>query len=125
MICAGAIIGTFSSLVGIGGGTLSVPFLVFHNTVVQKAIGTSSAIGLPLALAGTFGYLVHGLGVEGLPDYSVGFIYLIPLLGIVSASVLTAPLGARLATSLPVDRLKKIFAILLYVVGIKMLLGSL
>jgi uncharacterized membrane protein YfcA len=124
MITAGSIIGIFSSLVGIGGGTLSVPFLVFHNTVMHKAIGTSAAIGLPIALAGSTGYIVHGLGLN-LPTGTVGFVYLPALLGIVAASVLTAPLGAKLAHNLPVDRLKKIFALLLYLVGFKMLLGNL
>ncbi len=124
MIFAGGIIGIFSSLVGIGGGTLSVPFLVFHNTVIQKAIGTSSAIGLPIALAGTAGYIVHGWGVAGLPQGSFGYVYLTPLVGIVLASVCTAPIGARLTHRLPVARLKKIFAVLLYLVSIKMLLGS-
>lgn len=124
MIGAGSAIGIFSSLVGIGGGTLSVPFLVFHNTVMQKAIGTSAAIGLPIALAGSTGYIVHGFGLD-LPQGTIGFVYLPALAGIVAASVLTAPLGAKLAHSLPVDKLKKIFALLLYLVGLKMLLGSL
>lgn len=125
MFGAGGTIGIFSSLVGIGGGTLSVPFLVFHNTAMHKAIGTSAAIGLPIALAGACGYIVNGLGAEGLPAGSIGFIHLTGLLGIVTASVFTAPLGARLAHSLPVAKLKKIFAVLLYVVGFRMLLGGL
>lgn len=125
MFAAGSTIGIFSSLVGIGGGTLSVPFLVWHNTVMHKAIGTSAAIGLPIAIAGTTGYIVNGLGIAGLPAGSLGFIHLTALFGIVSASVFTAPVGARLAHSLPVDRLKKIFALLLYLVALKMLIGQL
>ncbi len=118
---AGSIIGVFSSLVGIGGGTLSVPFLVWCNTKIHKAIGTSAAIGLPIAVAGTLGYVINGLGTEGLPPLSLGFVNLKVLAGIVAASVLTAPIGVRLAHSLPIDKLKRIFAVLLYVVGIKML----
>ncbi|MDD9301846.1 MAG: sulfite exporter TauE/SafE family protein [Desulfobacter sp.] len=118
---AGNIIGVFSSLVGIGGGTLSVPFLVWCNTKIHKAIGTSAAIGLPIAVAGTIGYVVNGLNVHGLPPFCLGFVNLKALAGIVAASVLTAPIGVRLAHSLSIDKLKRIFAILLYVVGAKML----
>ncbi len=125
MFGAGGTIGVFSSLVGIGGGTLSVPFLVFHNSAMHQAIGTSAAIGLPLAIAGTIGYIVNGLGTPGLPAGSIGYIHLTGLLGIVTASVFTAPLGAKLAHSLPVAKLKKIFSILLYVVGFRMLIGGL
>lgn len=123
-ICgAGGVIGAFSSLVGIGGGTLSVPFLTWCNLPVHHAIGTSSAIGLPIALAGAFGYLVNGLRAPNLPELSLGYVYLPALLGIICFSVLTAPLGARLAHSLPVAKLKRIFAILLYVVATRMLLS--
>ena len=117
---AGSIIGIFSSLVGIGGGTLSVPFLMWCNTLVHKAIGTSAAIGFPIAVAGALGYMVNGLGTDGLPPWSLGFVHLGALAGISAASVCTAPVGARLAHALPVDRLKKIFALLLYVVGGRM-----
>jgi uncharacterized membrane protein YfcA len=117
----GAAIGFISSLVGIGGGSLSVPFMVWCNISVHNAIGTSAAIGLPIALAGTAGYMFTGWKTTGLPDYSVGFIYLPALLGISAASMLTAPLGARLAHSLPVGRLKKIFALLLAAIATKML----
>ncbi|MFV0438815.1 MAG: sulfite exporter TauE/SafE family protein [Desulfopila sp.] len=121
---AGTIIGIFSSLVGIGGGTLSVPFMMYHNVSLHQAIGTSAAIGLPIALAGTAGYIVNGFGAQNLPVGCVGYIYLTGLLGVATASFCTAPLGARLAHSLPVNRLKRIFAMLLYVVGAKMLLGA-
>ncbi|MDA8413909.1 MAG: sulfite exporter TauE/SafE family protein [Desulfobacteraceae bacterium] len=119
---AGGLIGCVSSLVGIGGGSMSVPFLVWCNVALRNAIGTSAAIGLPIALAGAAGYMVNGLAAN-LPPYTLGFVYLPPLLGISVASVLTAPLGARLAHTLPIGRLKKIFALLLIVMGTKMLLG--
>lgn len=121
----GSIIGIFSSLVGIGGGTLSVPFLVWCNTDVHKAIGTSAAIGFPIAVAGTIGYIVNGIGIAGLPSFSLGFVNLTALSGIVAASVLTAPLGVRLAHSLPIDKLRRIFALLLYVVGTRMIFSLL
>lgn len=121
IFCVGSVIGIFSSLVGIGGGTMSVPFLAWCNTKIHKAIGTSSAIGFPIAIAGTLGYIINGLGVPGLPSMSLGFINLTALMGIVATSVLTAPFGVKLAHSLPIDKLKRIFALLLYIVGIKML----
>jgi uncharacterized protein len=120
----GAAIGGVSSLVGIGGGTMSVPFLVWCNTAIHRAIGTSAAIGFPIALAGAIGYVINGLSVP-LPPYSLGFVYLPALAGIAVTSVVTAPLGARLAHSLPIDKLKKIFALLLIVMGTKMLLSLL
>ena len=120
---AGNVIGAFSSLVGIGGGTLSVPFLTWCNIPVHHAIGTSSAIGLPIALAGAFGYVVNGLGASGLPSTALGYVHGAALFGIICFSVLTAPLGAKLAHSLPVDKLKRVFAILLYVVATRMFWG--
>ena len=104
MSVAGGIIGVVSSLVGIGGGTLSVPFLLWNNLDMRKAIGTSAAIGFPIALAGCFGYIVNGWNAANLPPYSVGYIYLPSLFGIVVVSMFTAPLGARLAQTLPVPR---------------------
>lgn len=121
MFLAGGIIGGISSLVGIGGGTLSVPFMTRCNVRMHQAIGTSAAIGFPIALAGAVGYLANGFAVAGLPPYSLGFVYLPAMLGLVAASVLTAPMGARVAHRLPVKELKKVFALLLYVVGTRML----
>lgn len=123
MFGAGNVIGGVSSLVGIGGGSLSVPFLVWCNLPMHNAVGTSAAIGFPIAVAGAAGYIVNGLGNSALPEWSLGFVYLPALVGIAAASVLTAPLGARLAHSLPVARLKKAFAILLLIMGTRMLLS--
>ncbi|GAB7023019.1 sulfite exporter TauE/SafE family protein [Salidesulfovibrio brasiliensis] len=121
MFAAGNGIGIFSALVGIGGGTLSVPFLTWCNVRIHQAIGTAASIGLPIAIAGSLGYAWRGFGVEGVPSLSIGYIYLPALAGIVSMSIFTAPLGAKLAHSLPVGKLKKIFALLLFLVGSKML----
>ncbi|OQX08712.1 MAG: hypothetical protein BWK76_23230 [Desulfobulbaceae bacterium A2] len=123
MFGAGSLIGVVSSLVGIGGGTLSVPFMVWCNIPLHQAIGTSAAIGFPIAIAGTAGYILNGWQASGLPPWSWGYIYLPALAGIVGASVLTAPLGVRLAHSLPVARLKRFFALLLLLVATRMLLG--
>jgi len=117
---AGGVIGAMSSWVGIGGGTLSVPFMLWHGVPLHRAIATSAAIGFPIALAGAAGYVVGGLSVAGRPAGSFGFLYLPALAGIVIGSVLTAPLGARTAHRLPVYRLKRIFALLLFALALRM-----
>lgn len=114
-------IGGVSALVAIGGGSLSVPFMTWCNVKMQHAIGTSAAIGLPIALAGTAGYLVNGWNAEGMPPYSFGFIYLPALVLVSLVSTITAPFGARLAHQLPVATLKKIFAAVLVSLSLKML----
>lgn len=123
MFGVGNVIGVVSSLVGIGGGTLSVPFMIWHNIPIHRAIGTSAAIGFPIAVAGTVGYIFNGWSVETLPPLSLGYVSLSALVSIAVMSVLTAPLGVRLAHSLPVDKLKKVFAVILFVVGTRMLLS--
>lgn len=119
-LLAGGVIGAVSSWVGIGGGTLSVPFMLWHNVSLHRAIATSSAIGFPIAVAGAVGYVLGGWNVSGLPAGSLGFVYLPALLGIVLGSVLTAPLGARTAHRLPIRLLKRIFALLLLVLALRM-----
>ena len=123
MFGVGNVIGAVSSLVGIGGGTLSVPFMIWSNMSVHNAIGTSAAIGFPIAIAGTLGYIYNGLSTPSLPDLSVGYVYLPALAGIICASVLTAPIGVRLAHSLPVPKLKRVFAVLLVIVATRMLVS--
>jgi len=118
---AGTGIGGVSALVAIGGGSLTVPFLTWCNVKIQNAIGTSSAVGFPISVAGTLGYITGGLTVNSLPDYSVGFIYLPAVIAITVVSVFTAPLGAKLAHKLPVVMLKKLFAGLLLFLCAKML----
>jgi uncharacterized membrane protein YfcA len=116
-------IGCVSSFVGIGGGTLSVPFLVYCNIHIKRAIGTSSAIGLPIALAGATGYVASGLQISDLPSKSLGFVYLPAFAIIAVSSLISAPIGAVLVQKLSVKKLKKIFALLLIIIGCKMLLG--
>lgn len=123
MFGVGNIIGAVSSFVGIGGGSLSVPFMIWCNIPAHKAIGTSAAIGFPIAVAGALGYIYSGWSDPKLPVWSFGYVYLPAFFGIVVASVLTAPLGARLAHMLPVKRLKQVFAVLLAIMGTKVLFG--
>ena len=109
MYFVGNIIGAVSSLVGIGGGTLSVPFMTWCNVKLHQAIGTSAAIGLPIAMAGALGYIANGWALRAdLPAHSFGFVYLPALVAIAATSMLTAPLGARLAHRLQVKKLKRI-----------------
>ncbi|MGD9210021.1 MAG: sulfite exporter TauE/SafE family protein [Desulfobacteraceae bacterium] len=123
MFGMGGLIGVISSLVGIGGGALSVPYMIWCNIPVHMAIGTSAAIGFPIAIAGTLGYIINGFNATGLPPHTLGYIYLPALFGLVCASIFTAPLGVKLAHSLPVDLLKRIFAILLLITATRMLYG--
>jgi uncharacterized protein len=123
MFGVGAFIGGISALVAIGGGSLSVPFMTWCNVKVHQAIGTSAAIGFPIAVAGTIGYMISGYGANDLPAGSFGFIYLPALAATVIASMPVAPFGARVAHSLPVATIKKVFAGMLIVLVIKMLHG--
>jgi uncharacterized protein len=125
MFAVGNGIGAMSSLVGIGGGTMSVPFMIWCNVTVHRAIGTSAAIGFPIAVAGASGYILNGSMVGGLPSYSLGYVYLPALAGLVAASMLTAPLGVRLAHWLPVEKLKQAFGVFLVLMASRMLAGLL
>ncbi len=122
---AGLGIGGVSSLVAAGGGFLSVPFMVWHNVPIHRAVGTSAALGFPIAVAGTLGYLISGWHAGSLPAYSVGYIYLPALIGIIATTVLFAPLGARTAHSLPIKGLKRAFGVMLAVLATSMLHGLL
>jgi len=118
----GTVIGMVSSLAGIGGGSLSVPFLNRHGVEMRKAIGSSSVCGCFIAIAGMIGFILHGYKAQSLPSYSIGYVYLPALLAIASASMLTTRIGAKMATSLPTSTLKKIFAVFLLFVAGTMLL---
>ena len=121
LFLAGNVIGAISALVSIGGGSLTVPYLTWSNIELKKAIGTSAAIGLPISIAGTLGYLINGWDNTSIENYTFGFVYLPAVLSISVMSYFTAPYGASLANKLPVTKLKKIFALLLSILSIKML----
>jgi uncharacterized membrane protein YfcA len=118
---AGSGIGAISALVAIGGGTLTVPFLVWCNVALPVAIGTSAAVGLPIALSGAAGYAINGLHLENLPPYALGYIFWPAVIAMALMSFLTAPLGAKLAHRLPVALLKKLFSLLLIGLSLQML----
>jgi uncharacterized membrane protein YfcA len=120
---SGTGIGALSSLVGIGGGTLTVPFLNRSGLDMRRAVATSSACGLPIAVAGAIGFVVAGWSRDGLPIGSTGFVYWPAVGGILLASVPMAPVGARLAHTLPTITLKRIFGVLVLLMGGKLLAG--
>ncbi|MEO6030730.1 MAG: sulfite exporter TauE/SafE family protein [Burkholderiaceae bacterium] len=121
MFGAGGLIGILAALVGAGGGFISVPFMTWCNVKIHNAVATSAALGFPIALAGTIGYVIAGWNLSDLPAGTFGFLY-VPALVVVSiASVTTAPLGARAAHALNVRQLKRAFAVMLYVLAAYML----
>jgi uncharacterized membrane protein YfcA len=116
----GTLIGIIAGLVSAGGTFLTVPFMLYCGVRMHTAIGTGAAIGIPVALIGTIGYIVSGWRVESLPAWSLGFVYLPALALLVAGSVVTAPMGARYAHKLPVNTLRRVFACLLYLLAIRM-----
>jgi uncharacterized protein len=112
-----------SSLLAAGGAFMTIPFLTWCKVPLRRAIGTAAANGLPIAIAGTAGYVLHGLRVPGLPSAAFGYVYLPALAPVVVTSMLAAPLGARLAHRLPIKRLRTVFACLLYFFALRMLIG--
>lgn len=121
----GALIGLFSTMMGIGGGTLTVPTLVLCNYPIRRAVGTAAAIGLIIAVPGTIGAVVNGWGVRGLPPLSLGYVSLLGLVLIVPATMLTAPLGARLAHTIRTRALRLAFALFLGITSVRMFHGLL
>ena len=117
---AGGGIGLLSSLVGIGGGTLTVPFLSNRGIDLRQAVGTSAACGLPIAIAGAIGFIVAGWGRAGLPEWSTGFVYWPAVVVMLLASIPTAPIGARLAHRLPILTLERLFGLLLLLVALRL-----
>ena len=120
LFLVGIIIGAVSSLAAVGGGFLAVTYLSYKNVAMKKAIGTSSAIGLPIAITGSIGYMLSGWSKTLADPYTFGFIYMPAFFAISIASSIAAPYGASYAHSLPNARLKKIFAVISLALGIKM-----
>jgi len=121
LFAAGAAIGAVSSVLAAGGAFLSIPFLAWCNMPLKRAIGTAAANGFPIAVAGTLGYVAQGLRVPGLPEGTLGYVYLPALALIVAASMPLAPIGARLAHRLPVRRLRVVFSLMLLALALRML----
>jgi uncharacterized membrane protein YfcA len=120
LFVSGVVIGALSSILGIGGGTLTVPLLSKYGFPIRNAVAVSSACGLPIAMSGSMSFALLGVGKTGLPEGSIGYVYWPAFLGIVLTSILMAPMGAKLAHQLPTQTLKRIFAGLLFIVAVNM-----
>lgn len=121
MLFAGGGIGALSTILGIGGGTLTVPFLLWCQVDIRKAVASSSACGFPIACTGTLTMIFTGLDHSNLPENSIGYVYWPAAILILTTSILFAPVGAKLAHSISVDTLKRIFALILVCIGLGML----
>lgn len=119
----GGFIGVASATFGIGGGSLMVPYLVKQGVAMRRAVGTAAACGFPIALAGVIGFIYSGWGLAELPSGSTGYIYWPALAGIALTSLFTAHAGAVMAHRLPAQQLKRAFAVLLVLVGVRFLIG--
>jgi uncharacterized membrane protein YfcA len=117
LFAVGGAIGLVSSMVGAGGAFMSVPFMIACNVNIRNCVATSAALGLPIAVAGTIGFVIAGLRQTGMPPHTLGYVYLPALLAIVAASVVAAPIGARAAHRWHVKKLQRAFAVLLYVLA--------
>lgn len=122
-VIVGALIGIFAALVGIGGGILVVPFLKKCGVNMRKAIGTSAAFTLPVAIGGTIGYIIAGWNIADLPPYSLGFVYLPAVIAIMLASIPMAKVGVQLGEKLSIDKLIKFFGVFLLLIAVKLLLS--
>ncbi|MDD1794134.1 sulfite exporter TauE/SafE family protein [Enterovibrio makurazakiensis] len=123
-VVSGGLIGMVASLAGIGGGSLTVPYLNYYGVEMRRAIGSASLCGVFLALSGMTGFIFFGLTqTETLPRFSVGYVYLPALIGIVGTSVFTTRYGARLASRLPTPTIKRVFAVFLLLVGASMFIS--
>ena len=108
----GFIIGLVSAIVGIGGGTMTTPFLVYNNVKIKNAIATSAAVGMPIAIAGSIGFMIAGSS-QTLPTGGIGFVNFQALFAIVAASIFFAPLGAKVTHMMDSKKLKKGFSVFL------------
>lgn len=123
LFSAGSIIGAISAIMSVGGGAFTVPYLTSHNIDIRKAIGTSAAIGFPLSIVGTLGYVINGWNDTSLSNLQLGYVYLPAVILVSLTSMVAAPLGVKTAHKLPTAVLKKFFAFLLIGLSIKMLIS--
>lgn len=123
VFAAGAAIGVASSLLAAGGAFLTIPFLMWCAVPVRRAIGTAAAVGFPIALAGSIGYILQGLRAEGLPRWSLGYVYLPAFALIVVTSMLLAPLGARVAYRMPLKPLRILLGLVLLGLALRTLVS--
>jgi uncharacterized membrane protein YfcA len=120
MVAIGLLIGAVCGLVSAGGAFMTVPFMLFCGVAMTTAIGTGAALGVPVAVVGTLGYVFSGRHIPDLPPLALGFVHGPALLGIVAGSILTAPWGARVSHRMPLATLRRVFAGLMYLLATKM-----
>lgn len=125
LFSAGSLLGAISAIMSVGGGAFTVPYLTSHNIDIKKAIGTSAAIGFPISIIGTLGYIINGWNESTISNFQIGYVYLPAVLLVSLTSTITAPLGVKTAHKLPTAILKKFFAFLLIGLSIKMLISFL
>ncbi|WP_300551066.1 sulfite exporter TauE/SafE family protein [Roseovarius sp.] len=123
-IAISGVTGLFSSLMGIGGGTLSVPILSAFSVEIRRAVGTASAFGVVIAVPAVIGFVLSGLGVEGRPPLSLGYVNIAAALVILPFTVGFAPVGARIAHSVDTKWIKRAFAFFLFITAIRMLTSA-
>ncbi len=116
----GVIAGSLSAMMGIGGGTICVPVLNFLGYDIRRAVGTSAAIGLIIALPGTIGYAMSGIGVDGRPPFSIGYVNVLAAALLIPMTVLCAPIGARIAHTIPRRALRMCFGLFLAITSARM-----
>jgi uncharacterized membrane protein YfcA len=117
---AGVVIGGVSTLVGIGGATLSVPYMSLNGIAMRTAVGSAATLGLVISIPASLGFILIGWGVDGLPPLSLGYVNILAWVFIVPLSVLVAPLGAHVAHVVSVRSLRKIFALFMVIVALNM-----
>lgn len=120
---AGVVIGSLSTLIGIGGATLSVPYMTFCRVPIRQAVGTASALGLVISVPATIGYIVIGQGQGNLPPFSLGYINLLAVALVAPGSIMAAPWGASVTHRVSVQRLRQGFSVFVMIVALKMLYG--
>ena len=123
MFVAGFLFSGIAAFAAVGGAFMTIPFMMWCGVTLIEAIGTASLIGLPIALSGSIGFMIAGFGEQALPAWSVGYVYLPALAGVVVAGVLAAPLGAAVAHRTPTRWLRRVFAVLFFVVATRMLIA--
>ncbi len=117
---SGFVIGSISTLVGIGGATLSVPYFTMHGVPMHSAVGSASAIGLVIAVPAAIGFMIIGYGQDNLPPFSLGYVNCLAWLSVIPVSVLVAPLGVRVSHKVGVKRLRSVFAFFMMAVAFNM-----
>ena len=117
---AGFVIGAISTMIGIGGATLSVPYMSMHGIKMHRAVGTASALGLVISIPATIGFMIIGWNLDNLPPFSLGYVNALAWICIIPVSVMIAPLGAKAAHKISVRRLKVTFAVFMIIVALNM-----